>query len=144
MRFPLQQITNPNKNNCTCKQKNTTNEKKKKKGQKKFTLRDRQHIYNNKQLYLVVMLKNGLFQEKTKWGGLRIYLFEPPLEFMIFLLYPWKFQIKQSSNFEIPHAISLIPLEVPYPHPPHPHPHFFVIFRNSPIMDFVPPHPYLM
>ena len=35
MRFPLQQITNPNKNNCTCKQKNTTNEKKKKKRTKK-------------------------------------------------------------------------------------------------------------
>ena len=28
---------------------------------------------------------------------LRIYFFEKPLEFFIFLLYPWKFQAKQSS-----------------------------------------------
>ena len=35
--------------------------------------------------------------EKSKHGGLRIYVFENPLEFFIFLLYPWKFQTKQSS-----------------------------------------------
>ena len=40
----------------------------------------------------------------NRWGRrgrLRIYFFEPPpspLEFFIFLLYPWKFQTKQSST----------------------------------------------
>ena len=38
---------------------------------------------------------NGLFQKKkNKQEG--TYFFENPLEFLAFLLYPWKFQIKQS------------------------------------------------
>ena len=38
-------------------------------------------------------LSNGLFQKKNKEGRLRTYLL--PLDFLNFLLYPWKFQTKQ-------------------------------------------------
>ena len=38
----------------------------------------------------------GLLQKKTKYGGLRKYFFETPLEFLVFLLYSGKFQTKQS------------------------------------------------
>ena len=39
--------------------------------------------------------------EKNKQGrgGLRTYLFENPLQFLGFLLYPWKFKNKTKDNF---------------------------------------------
>ena len=40
-------------------------------------------------------MKNGLFQKKSKHQGYNFL--KKPLEFFIFLLYPWKFQTKQSS-----------------------------------------------
>ena len=42
-----------------------------------------------------------------------IYFFENPLDFFIFLLYPWKFQTKQSSTPG--YKIMLDPLEIPRP-----------------------------
>ena len=39
---------------------------------------------------------NGPFQKKSEQGALRIYLFEKPPRIFHFLLYPWKFQTKQS------------------------------------------------
>ena len=43
-----------------------------------------------------------------------IYFFENPPEFFIFLLYPWKYQTKQSSTpGEIFHKIVLDTLEIP-------------------------------
>ena len=44
---------------------------------------------------------NGMsyFWKKSRGeGGLRTYFFETPLEFFIYLLYPWKFQANQSST----------------------------------------------
>ena len=91
----------------------------------------------------------GLFQKKSKQGegrgDLRIYF----SLFIFYFSYPWKFQTKQLSPWifhkivldplaqkfqgqkhrplEIPHAISLIPLEIPYPQPP-----YLDFFWNSP------------
>ena len=67
-------------------------------------------------------------------GGWGHTCLKPLLTFLVYLLYPWKFQANQSSTsgncaklryipckfqdqkpLEISHAISLIPLEVPYP-----------------------------
>ena len=45
---------------------------------------------------------NGLFQKKTKWGIEDILSWKPPLEFLGFLFYPWKFQKKQSFTPETP------------------------------------------
>ena len=38
---------------------------------------------------------NGLFQKKIKHGGFRTHFLEPRLEYLGYLLYPWKFQTKQ-------------------------------------------------
>ena len=40
--------------------------------------------------------------EKIQTGGLRIHFLENPQAFFLFLLYPWKFQAKQSSTLDIP------------------------------------------
>ena len=50
----------------------------------------------------VFKIVNGLFQKKSKQGGLRIYFLKTSLKFFIFLLYPWKFKTKQSSTLDIP------------------------------------------
>ena len=43
------------------------------------------------------VVSNGLFQKKNKQGEGWVHTFlKTPLEFLGFLLYPWKFQIKQS------------------------------------------------
>ena len=64
--------------------------------QKKFVKCDE---INN---YLLTILPNGLFQKKNpKKGGGGSWgytFFKTPMEFFIFLLYPWKFQTKQSST----------------------------------------------
>ena len=48
---------------------------------------------------IVIQAKNGLFQKKKQTEGrwLRIYFFNP-LEFLGFLLYPWKFQTKLKTS----------------------------------------------
>ena len=61
---------------------------------------------------------NGLFQKKKKTGGrglrFRTYFFEnPPGIFLFFLLYPWKFQTKQSSTPRNSTKFLLDPLEIP-------------------------------
>ena len=45
---------------------------------------------------------------------------------------PWKFHIFSWSPLEIPGAISLIPLEIPYPQPP-----CLEFFWNSPIVSYI-------
>ena len=80
------------------------------------------------------MLLHWAIPEKSKHGGLRIYVFGNPLEFFIFLLYPWKFQTKQSSAHGYSTKLCQIPwkfqgqkqrsLEIP-------HYFFLVILGNS-------------
>ena len=60
---------------------------------------------------------NGLFQKKKQTGGrglrFRTYFFEnPPGIFLFFLLYPWKFQTKQSSTPRNSTKFLLDPLEI--------------------------------
>ena len=75
----------------------------------------------------IIKVPIGLFQEKTKEGGgagLRTYFFEHPLEFLGFLLYPWKFQKKQRFTLRKStklcytprkfQGLKLRPLEIPH------------------------------
>ena len=48
------------------------------------------------------LTRNGTFQKKSKQGGLRIYFFENPLEFLIFLLYPGNSMQKKAQPLDIP------------------------------------------
>ena len=63
--------------------------------------------------------------EKIQTGGLRIYFFEKPPGIFHFLLYPWKFQANKAQPLDIPHFFFLVtlgnftlflinPLEIPH------------------------------
>ena len=60
-------------------------------------------IFFKKQLDLQIKASNSIYimgysRKNPDRGGLRIYFFEKPLEVFIFLIYRWKFQIKQCST----------------------------------------------
>ena len=109
----------------------------------------------------------GYSRKKIKRGDWGYTFVKTAPEFFILLLYPWKFQTKQSSTpgystqlcyldpldrnsktknkdqwkfhiifswsaLKIPHAISLIPQEIPYSQPP-----CLDFFWNSPIASYI-------
>ena len=69
-------------------------------------------------MIITIMKAIGLFQKKNQTGGvediLETYL-NLPLEFFIFLLYPWKFWTKQSSTPWKFNKFVLGPMEIPRP-----------------------------